>query len=105
MKIYARRSHSYLDRATHTEYYFPERGWIDVPDYVGQLVVATHPDKLVDISEMADPEDAIRSLTSSSEPETDIDKTDHVVEAAAEARRPGRPRQKTTPLGHRGRGR
>ncbi len=62
MKVYAYRNHRYLDRGRKVEYLFPERGWVEVPDPIGRIVVGDHPDKLVDISYAPDPEEEARNL-------------------------------------------
>lgn len=103
MRVYARRSHRYTDLATKREYFFPERGWIDVPDDVGRLVTGVHPDKLVDISQESDPDRYVSELNAQfvlDAPEPSPTAEPDPVPAPVR-RRTSRPR--TTPLGSRGR--
>ena len=62
-RIYAIRGHRYEDVENRRLYFIPERGWIEVPEDVGRLLLADHsPDKLVDITGEPDPEEAATRL-------------------------------------------
>ena len=62
-RIYAIRGHRYEDVENRRLYFIPERGWIEVPEDVGRLLLADHsPDKLVDITGEPDPEEASARL-------------------------------------------
>ena len=50
MRVFAHGPHIYEDRATHTTYVLPVSTWREIPDGVGQLLIAAHPNKLCDVS-------------------------------------------------------
>ena len=62
MLIYARVAHRYHDLGKKTSYWFPERGWTEVPDPIGRIVLEGHPTKLVNITDEPDPNEATARL-------------------------------------------
>lgn len=56
MKIFAHRNHVYEDRARHSLLVIPAGGWKEVPDELGIYLVASHPTKLCDVTDEANPD-------------------------------------------------